>query len=117
MADELIGKIISGYEIIRRIGEGGMATVYLANQQSMNRQVAIKVLPKHFVKDDTYMERFRREVDIASKLEHRNIIPVYDYGEYDGQPFIVMRYMPAGSLDDILHDGPLNPDQIYKVVS
>lgn len=117
MADELIGKIISGYEIIRHIGEGGMATVYLATQQSMNRQVAIKVLPKHFIKDDTYMERFKREVDIVSKLEHRNIIPVYDYGEYEGQPFIVMRYMPAGSLDDVLRDGPLNTDLIYKIVN
>lgn len=117
MADEIIGKIISGYEIIRPIGEGGMATVYLGKQQSMNRQVAIKVLPRHFVKDDTYMERFRREVDIASKLEHRNIIPVYDYGEYNGQPFIVMRYMPSGSLDDVLQNGPLNPDAIYKIVN
>jgi len=117
MADELIGKIISGYEIIRPIGEGGMATVYLGKQQSMNRQVAIKVLPRHFVKDDTYMERFRREVDIASKLEHRNIIPVYDYGEYNGQPFIVMRYMPSGSLDDVLQNGPLNPDDIYKIIN
>ena len=117
MADELIGKVISGYEIISHIGEGGMATVYLAKQQSMNRQVAIKVLPKHFIKDDTYMERFKREVDIVSKLEHRNIIPVYDYGEFDGQPFIVMRYMPAGSLDDILKDGPLNTDLIYKIVN
>lgn len=116
MADELIGKIISGYEIIRKIGEGGMATVYLAKQQSMNRQVAIKVLPKHFVKDDTYMERFRREVDIVSKLEHRNIIPVYDYGEYEGQPFIVMRYMPEGSLDEILQKGPLNTDEMLKIV-
>ena len=117
MADELIGKSISGYEILQRIGEGGMATVYLARQQSMNRQVAIKVLPRHFVKDDTYMERFRREVDIVSKLEHRNIIPVYDYGEYEGQPFIVMRYMPAGSLDDILQNGPLTTDTILKIVS
>ncbi|MGJ3238088.1 MAG: protein kinase domain-containing protein [Anaerolineae bacterium] len=117
MSEELIGKVISGYEIIRQIGEGGMATVYLANQQSMNRQVAIKVLPKHLVKDDTYMERFRREVDIASKLEHRNIIPVYDYGEYEGQPFIVMRYMPAGSLDDILQNGPMPPESIYKLIN
>ncbi|MGB7339691.1 MAG: protein kinase [Phototrophicaceae bacterium] len=117
MSDELVGKIVSGYEILHPIGEGGMATVYLAKQQSMNRQVAIKVLPKHFVKDDTYMERFRREVDIASKLEHRNIIPVYDYGEYEGQPFIVMRYMHAGSLDDVLQNSPLNPDQIYQLLS
>ena len=117
MADELIGKIIGGYEVLRQIGEGGMATVYLAKQQSMNRQVALKVLPKHFIKDDTYMERFQREVDIVSQLEHRNIIPVYDYGEYEGQPYIVMRYMPAGSLDDVLQKGPMNPDLIYSLIN
>lgn len=117
MADELLGKVIGGYEILDRIGEGGMATVYLAKQQSMNRQVAMKVLPKHFVQDDTYMERFKREVDIVSKLEHRSIIPVYDYGEAEGQPYIVMRYMPSGSLDDILRDGPMNPDHIYKIIN
>lgn len=118
MVDELIGKVIGGYEIISRIGEGGMATVYLAKQQSMNdRQVALKVLPQHFVKDDTYMERFKREVKIVSQLEHRNIVPVYDYGEYDGQPYIVMRYMPSGSLDDILQRGPMPTDAIDNIVS
>src|SRR5690606_35567453 len=71
----------------------------------------------HFMTDDTYMERFRREVDIASKLEHRNIIPVYDYGEFEGQPYIVMRYMPAGSLDDVLRDGPLSNELMLSIIS
>jgi tRNA A-37 threonylcarbamoyl transferase component Bud32/WD40 repeat protein len=117
MTDELIGKTIGGYEIISRIGEGGMATVYLALQQSMNRQVAMKVLPRHYLNDDTYLQRFEREVAIVSKLEHRNIIPVYDYGEYVGQPYIVMRYMPAGSVDDLLRQGALSPEQILTLVS
>ncbi|MEO1165159.1 MAG: protein kinase, partial [Chloroflexota bacterium] len=116
MADELIGKTIGGYDVLSRIGEGGMATVYLAKQHSMDRQVALKVLPKHFVKDDTYMERFKREVAIVSKLEHRGIIPVYDYGEFEGQPYIVMRYMPSGSLDDMLKNGPIKPDKIYSII-
>lgn len=117
MTDELIGKTIGGYEIISRIGEGGMATVYLARQQSMNRQVAMKVLPRHYLNDDTYLQRFEREVAIVSTLEHRNIIPVYDYGEYTGQPYIVMRYMPAGSVDDLLKDGALNQETILKLIS
>ena len=117
MADELIGKTFGGYEILSRIGEGGMATVYLAHQQSMNRKVAIKVLPKQFVTDDTYLQRFEREVKIVSQLEHRNIIPVYDYGEFEGQPYIVMRYMPAGSVDDILQRGPLDPNKILSIVT
>lgn len=116
MADELIGKTIGGYEILNRIGEGGMATVYLAHQQSMNRKVALKVLPKQFMTDDTYLQRFEREVAIVSQLEHRAIIPVYDYGEFEGQPYIVMRYMPVGSVDDMLQRGPLNSDIVLSIV-
>jgi len=117
MTDELISKNIGGYEVQRVIGRGGMATVYLARQQSMNRQVALKVLPKQFVNDDTYIQRFEREVAIVAKLEHRNIVPVYDYGEYDGLPYIVMRYMPAGSLDELLLDGPMPPDKVLSIVT
>ncbi|MDQ7034464.1 MAG: protein kinase, partial [Anaerolineae bacterium] len=116
MSDELIGKTIGGYEVLNQIGEGGMATVYLAHQQSMNRKVALKVLPKQFMTDDTYLQRFEREVAIVSQLEHRNIIPVYDYGEFEGQPYIVMRYMPVGSVDDMLQRGPLNPDAILNII-
>ncbi|QPC83935.1 protein kinase [Phototrophicus methaneseepsis] len=117
MADEFIGKTIGGYEVQRVIGRGGMATVYLARQQSMNRQVALKVLPQQFANDDTYLQRFEREVAIVSKLEHRNIIPVYDYGEHEGMPYIVMRYMPAGSVDDLLLDGPMPPEQVLNIVA
>jgi serine/threonine protein kinase/Tol biopolymer transport system component len=118
MTDELIGKTIGGYEILSLIGEGGMATVYLARQQSMDRQVALKVLPKQFAKDDTYLQRFEREVTIVAKLEHRNIVPVYDYGEHDGQPYIVMRYLPAGSVDELLEQhAPLTPARILDIIS
>ena len=85
--DELIGKTVGGYEIQRMLGQGGMARVYLARQQSMNRQVALKVLPKQFLVDDTYLQRFEREVKIVSQLEHRSIIPVYDYGESDAERY------------------------------
>lgn len=117
MADELIGKSIGGkYEILTHIGEGGMAAVYLARQQSMNRQVAIKMLPKQFLNDDTYLHRFEREVTIVAQLDHRNIVPVYDYGEFEGQPYIVMRYMPAGSVDDLLRGGPMGMDRILSIM-
>lgn len=105
MADELIGKRIGGYEIIEVIGRGGMAVVYRAHQISMNRTVAIKILPRQFLSDETYMQRFNREVQIVSQLEHRNIVPVHDYGEFDGQPYIVMRYMNGGSVDDVIRKG------------
>lgn len=114
--DELVGKQIGGYEILEAVGQGGMATVYRARQVSMKRIVALKVLPKQFVQDDTYMQRFHREVEIVSRLEHRSIVPVHDYGEFDGQPYIVMRYMPAGSVDDLLAKGPLDLDLTLKII-
>lgn len=107
---------MNGYEILSQIGQGGMATVYLARQQSMNRNVALKFLPKQFLNDDTYLQRFEREVKIVSQLEHRNIVPVYDYGEHEGQPYIAMRYMPAGSVDNLLRDGRIPLERIQNII-
>jgi serine/threonine protein kinase len=117
MSDELIGKTVNGYEVLSVIGRGGMATVYAARQQSMNRTIALKVLPRQFVTDDTYLQRFEREVRIVSQLEHRNIIPVYDYGEWDGLPYIAMRYMPAGSVDDLLRHGAMSMTQVLNIIT
>ncbi len=114
--DDLIGKKLGGYEILDRIGQGGMATVYRARQTSMNRVVALKVLPKHLMRDDTYLTRFKREVDIVAQLEHRSIVPVHDYGDDDGQPYIAMRYMPAGSVDDKVKHGALSLDDILLII-
>ncbi len=116
MTDELIGKTIGGYEILELIGRGGMATVYRAQQVSMKRVVAVKVLPKQYIHDDTYIQRFHQEVKIVSQLEHRNIVPVYDYGEYEGQPYIVMRYMSAGSVDDLIAGGALEIETIISIL-
>ena len=116
MADEFIGKTIGGYEIEAKIGQGGMATVYRARQTSMNRSVALKILPRHFMRDDTYIQRFEREVRIVAQLEHRNIVPVYDYGEHDDQPFIAMRYMSGGTVDDMLQHGALSPETIVSIM-
>lgn len=117
MAEELIGKTIGGYDILRLIGQGGMASVYLARQKSMNREVALKVLPRQFLNDTTYLQRFNQEVAIVSKLEHRNIVPVYDYGEHEGQPYIVMRYLPGGSVDNLIRRGPLPHSQILDIIT
>ena len=116
MADDLIGKTIGGYEIQDVIGRGGMATVFRAHQVSMNRTVAVKVLPEQYVNDDTYIQRFNQEVAIVSKLEHRNIVPVHDYGEYNGQPYIVMRFMPGGSVDDLLKNGFIELEMVADII-
>ena len=116
MADDLISKRIGNYEILEVIGHGGMATVYRARQITMDRIVALKVLPRQFVNDDTYLQRFHREVEIVARLEHRSIVPVHDYGEFDRQPYIVMRYMPGGSVDDLLAHGPLDSDKYLSII-
>ncbi len=118
MADDLIGTQIGGYQIIEVAGRGGMAVVYRARQVSMKRIVAIKVLPRQFLTDETYMQRFNREVHIASQLEHRNIVPVHDYGEANGQPYIVMRYMDGGSVDDLIRRaGALSMARVQDIIA
>lgn len=114
--DNLLGQTLNGYEILDVVGRGGMATVYSARQISMNRVVAMKVLPRQFVDDDTYIQRFTREVSIVSQLEHRSIIPVYDYGEYERQPYIIMRYMPAGSIDSLLSAGAIPLERVLEII-
>ncbi|MBN1967070.1 MAG: PD40 domain-containing protein [Anaerolineae bacterium] len=116
-ADILVGQNFGGYEILEEIGRGGMAVVYKARQISMNRLVAVKVLPQQFVHDQTFRARFEREVRIVAQLEHRAIVPVHDYGEVDEQPYIVMRFMDAGSVDDLLEDGVLPPGRVERIVS
>ena len=114
--DLLIGKTLNGYEVIRLIGRGGMASVYEARQISMNRSVALKVLPRHLIENEQFLQRFHREVRIIAQLEHRNIIPVYDFGEVDEQPYIVMRYMPHGSLDRSLRQS-IDLDHMMQIMT
>ena len=84
---------IGRYEIRREIGRGGMATVYLAYDPRFQRQVAIKVLPRQFTHDPRYLARFEQEAQLIAKLEHPAIVPVYDFGEHEDAPYLVMRYM------------------------
>lgn len=100
--DDLIGKTLGQFEILEEIGRGGMATVYSARQTSMNRTVAIKVLPRHLMHDPNFYERFEREVDVIAHLEHPHILPIYDYGQTDGIPFIAMRFLGGGSMEQMI---------------
>ncbi len=116
MTDGLIGKVVNGYEILSQVGQGGMATVFLARQRSMNRNVALKFLPYVFMNDEAYLQRFEREVRIVAQLEHRNIVPVYDFGEFEDQPYIAMRYMPAGSVEELLAAGRIPLPRVLSIV-
>ncbi|MBN1121174.1 MAG: serine/threonine protein kinase [Anaerolineae bacterium] len=103
---DLSGKTIGKFRVIEEIGRGGMANVYRAIQPSMGREVAIKVMPAHLTRDATFLARFNREVQVISQLEHPSILPVYDFGEENGQPYIVMRYLTGGSLSERIKKTP-----------
>jgi tRNA A-37 threonylcarbamoyl transferase component Bud32 len=96
----LIGRTLGSYIIVGELGHGGMATVYLARQPSVEREVAIKVLPAHFLQDRTFLERFTREARVVASLQHPHILPIYDFGEHEGQPYIAMACMRGGTLTD-----------------
>jgi eukaryotic-like serine/threonine-protein kinase len=111
----MIGKL-GPYELIEEIGRGGMATVYRGYHPSTDRTVAIKIIHRGFSDDPTYVERFIREARVISKLEHPHILPVYDYDAKGETPYIVMRYLPTGTLQDALKRGKLPNNQILQLV-
>lgn len=116
MSEIPIGTMIGGYQVLEELGQGGMATVYRARQLSMDRDVAIKVLPARLLTEPVSLERFKREASIVARLEHRAIVPVHDYGEREGVPYLVMRLMDGGSVDDLLADGPVSPETTLRIV-
>ena len=106
------------YELHRRIARGGMADVFLARDQLLDRPVAVKVLFPEFATDPSFVERFRREAQSAANLNHPNIVSVYDWGQEQGTYFIVMEYIEGRSLADILRaEGPLHPQRAAEVAS
>ncbi|MEO6061933.1 MAG: protein kinase [Thermoflexales bacterium] len=98
---------IGRYEIKRELGRGGMAGVYEAHDPRFERAVAVKVLPRELMVDTMFRTRFEREAKVIASLEHPGIVPVYDYGEENGQPYLVMQYMAGGSLAERLALGRL----------
>ncbi|MFL5923365.1 MAG: Stk1 family PASTA domain-containing Ser/Thr kinase [Gaiellaceae bacterium] len=108
VSDTLIGTVFDGrYRIIRKLGAGGMADVYLAEDQELGRRVAIKILNDRHAADDSFIERFRREAKNAAGLSHPNIVSIYDRGEAEGTYYIAMEYLAGKSLKElILERGP-----------
>jgi serine/threonine protein kinase len=93
------------YALERHLGSGGMASVWLATDRRLHRQVAIKVMSDILAGDERYLERFRREARAAASLSHRNVVALFDYGVEEGRPFLVMAFVPGGSLKDRLAAG------------
>jgi serine/threonine protein kinase/ligand-binding sensor domain-containing protein len=111
-----IGKRLGAYQIVEQIGQGGMATVFKAYQPSMDRYVAIKILPSHFTEDESFVGRFTQEARTLARLEHPHILPVHDYGEQEGITYLVMRYVEAGTLKDLTREGPMEPEEAARIL-
>lgn len=109
------GTRLGPYTVLEQLGQGGMATVYKAYHAAMQRHVALKVLPKEFAKDPSYMGRFEQEARVLANLEHPHILPVYDFGSHDDYTFLVMRLLPGGTLKDLIYRGPLPIKTIHRV--
>ncbi len=104
--ENYVGKQLGNYRLVEMIGKGGMAAVYRATQPSVNRDVAIKIMSPSLTENEAFVQRFKNEAQVIANLEHAYILPVYDFGEEDNLLFIVMRYLPSGSLADIIGEKP-----------
>jgi beta-lactam-binding protein with PASTA domain len=108
--DTLSGTLFAGrYRIARKLGGGGMADVYLAEDQELGRRVAIKMLHGRYANDEQFVERFRREATHAAGLSHPNIVSIFDRGEFDGSYFIVMEYVEGRTLKELIRSRGLCP--------
>ena len=101
-------KQIGRYTIKKLLGRGGMASVYLGYDPTFEREVAVKVLPRAFLNNPKFIQRFEREAKTIASLEHSAIVPVYDFGKDEDQPYLTMRYMHGGSLADLLDKGKVS---------
>lgn len=110
------GTQVGPYRIMEQLGQGGMAVVYKAYHASLDRYVAIKVLHRAFMEDTNFQTRFQREARVVARLEHPNIVPIYDYAEYESQPYLVMKYIEGETLKARLRRGSLSADEITHIV-
>lgn len=112
----LIGQTLGQYQIIAQLGHGGMATVYKAYHLRLDRYVAVKVVHPMFTQDEAFLARFEREAQIVARLDHPHIVPIYDFDEYQGQPYLVMKFIEGATLKSILAEKTLSLADILKLV-
>ena len=111
----MIGKTISHYKILKKLGEGGMGEVYLAEDTKLKRKIALKFLPSHLTDDKEIIGRFEREAQAAASLNHPNIITVHEIGEHEGRTFIAMEYVQGHSLREEITKGPMPIDHVIGI--
>jgi basic membrane protein A len=115
--EDLTGRQFGHYQITAPLGEGGMAAVYKAYQPSMERFVAVKVLPRHMASSEEFVSRFRREARLLAQLQHPHILPVFDYGEADGYPYIVMPFVQSGTLAELLQKRQQSLPEVRRIMT
>jgi serine/threonine protein kinase len=111
-----VGETVGPYRIVEQLGQGGMATVFKAYHAALDRYVAIKVLHPAFMADAGFLARLQREARVVARLEHPNIVPVYDYAEHHGAPFLVMKFIPGETLKARLARSPLSAADVLRCV-
>jgi hypothetical protein len=114
---DLNGQSIGHYRILSRIGSGGMSTVYKAHDAKSGRMVAVKLMASFLTEEPRFKVRFEREVKLLSKLSHPNIVQIFDFGQHNDSPYIVMPYFEKGTLQDRLRDGPVSVKEGARVIS
>ncbi len=111
-----VGEMVGPYRIVQQLGQGGMATVYKAYHAALDRYVALKVLHPAFTEDPNFLARFQREARLVAKLEHPNIVPIYDYAEHEGRPYLVMKFIEGETLKARLARSQVRAGEIARIV-
>ncbi|MCC6191036.1 MAG: serine/threonine protein kinase, partial [Anaerolineales bacterium] len=114
--EDLSGMQLGAYRIVAQVGKGGMAVVYKAYQASMDRYVAVKVLPRDMAADPQFTGRFENEARVVARLQHPHILPVFDYGQSEGYTYFVMPLIETGTLAQMLRGKPLPVDELCTYV-
>ncbi|MFN8374671.1 MAG: protein kinase [Anaerolineae bacterium] len=112
-----VGQNVGPYRVIEQLGAGGMANVYKAYHARLDRYVSLKVMHQSFLEDPNFRARFEREAQIVARLSHPNIVPVYDFSDHEGQPYLVLKYIEGQTLKALMSRGALSITEVTRIMS